>query len=133
MQEFIQSTGLVDQYNDKFPEPIRTYIYGGNRLDYILVNPGLVDAIESIGYLETHEGAYTDHVYAYVDFTEAKLFQGLINRPVPVHSREFMLAQTDKKLAFQKEMIKNIKHNQTKERVILLARTFIEGGHTEEQ
>ena len=57
-------------------------------------------AIERIGYLELHEGAYTDCVYAYVDSAEAKLFQGLLNRPVPVHSREFMLAQTDKKLAF---------------------------------
>ena len=49
-------------------------------------------AIERIGYLELHEGAYTDCVYAYVDFAEAKLFQGLLNRPVPVHSREFMPA-----------------------------------------
>ena len=61
--------------------------------------------------------------------TEAKLFQGLINHPVPAHSREFVLAQTDRKKAFQKEMIKNIKHNQTKERVFLLSKRFVEEGH----
>ena len=66
-----------------------------------------------------------------MDFAEAKLFQGLLDRLVPVHSREFMLAQTDKKLAFQKEMIKNIKHNQIKERVLSLAEQFIKKDHTE--
>ena len=91
-----------------------------------------MDAIERIRYLGSHEGAFSDHVYAYVDFTEAKLIHGLISRPVPVHSREFMLSQTDKKLAFQKTMIKSIKHNQTKERVFSLAQKFIEEGLTKE-
>ena len=102
IQDFILATGLVNHFKDKSPAPNRTFIRGSKQLDYVLVNPGLVIAIERIGYLESHKGAYTDHVYAYVDSAEAKLFQGLLNRPVPVHSREFMLAQTDKKLAFQK-------------------------------
>ena len=85
--EFIQSAGLIEHYNEKSPTPISTFICGSKRLDYILVDPGLVDAIERIGYLESHEGTFSDHVYAYVNFTEAKLFQGLINRPVPVHTR----------------------------------------------
>ena len=56
-----------------------------------------------MGYLESHEGAFSDHVYVYVYFIEAKLFQGLNNRPVPLHSQEFMLSQTDEKNAFQKQ------------------------------
>ena len=76
------ATGLVNHYKDKLPAPICTFIRGSKKLDYILVDPGLVEAIERVRYLDSHEGAHSDHVYAYVDFTEAKLFQGLINRPV---------------------------------------------------
>ena len=39
---------------------------------------------------------FSDHVMLYVDFDEKELFQGLINRPVRVPSREFILAQADK-------------------------------------
>ena len=92
LREFIQGTGLVDRYKDKFSAPIRTFIRGIKRLDYILVDPGLVEAIKRIGYLESHESAYSDHVYEYEDFTEAKLFHGRINRPIPVHTREFILS-----------------------------------------
>ena len=84
--EFIQSASLVDHYKETFPAPINTFIRVSKRLDCILVDPGLVDAIEHIEYLESHRGAFSDHVYAYVDFTEAKMFQALINRPLPVHS-----------------------------------------------
>ena len=42
-----------------------------------------------------------DHVYAYIDFDEKWLFRGVINLPVYIHSREFMIEQTDKTKAFQ--------------------------------
>ena len=103
--EFIQNAGLVDCFKDKFLAPISTFVCGSKQLDYRLVDPGLVEVIERIGCLESHEGAFSDHVYAYVYYTEANLFQGLINRPVPVHSQEFMLLQTDKKVAFQQATI----------------------------
>ena len=41
-----------------------------------------------------------------------------------------MLSQTDKEMAFQKAMIENIKHNQTKEMVFLLAQKFTEEDNT---
>ncbi|KAL7533908.1 hypothetical protein ACHAXR_007538, partial [Thalassiosira sp. AJA248-18] len=72
---FIKEAGLVDHYHNQFPGPIRTYIYGTKRLDYILVDPGLVGAIKAIGYLATHEGTLSDHVMAYVDFHEDELFK----------------------------------------------------------
>jgi hypothetical protein len=38
----------------------------------------------------------SDHVMLYVDLDEKELFQGLINRPVRIPCREFILAQADK-------------------------------------
>ena len=105
LENFIQTAGLVDHYQDMFPEPVQIYAHGPERLYYIPVDPGIVGSIEhigNIGYLITHEGWSSDHVYAYVDFNLTKLFQELTNRPVAAHSWEFMITQKDKKLAFQK-------------------------------
>ena len=79
LRDFTESAGLVDHYHDKSPEPIETHIHRSKRLDYILVDPGLVGTTKHIGYPSSHEGAFSDHVYTYVDFKESKLFQELIN------------------------------------------------------
>ncbi len=63
----------------------------------------LVRAISYIRYLATHKGALLDHVYVYVDFYQKMLFKGIINRSVEVHSKEFQLKQTDKKVDFQRD------------------------------
>ncbi|KAL7532253.1 hypothetical protein ACHAXR_004517 [Thalassiosira sp. AJA248-18] len=47
---FIREVGLVDHYHNQFPGSIRTYMFGTKRLDYILLDPGLVGAIKVIGY-----------------------------------------------------------------------------------
>jgi hypothetical protein len=64
------------------------------------VDPVLTTAIKSIGYLGTHMGADSDHSMAFVDFDEAQLFQGIINRPVPFHLRDILFSQPDKALDF---------------------------------
>ena len=79
LRKFIEDTHLVDNFHEKFPEPLRTYTRGKKRLDRILFDPALVGAIKRIGYLGTHEGQFSDHVYACVDFNEKKLFRGVIN------------------------------------------------------
>ena len=61
--------------------------------------------MKSVGYLASQEGADSDHVLAFIDFDENRLFRGIINRPVAAHSREFMLAQSDKVQAFLKELV----------------------------
>ena len=100
LREFVERTELVDVYRERFPGRISTYVNGTKRLDYILMDPALEEAVHHIGYLGTYEGAFLDHVYAYVDFDEGRLFRGKINWPVDVHSRESMLEQIDKKEAF---------------------------------
>ncbi len=96
MQEFIQKTNLIDAYHQKFHDSPRTYMWGTKRLNYILVDPALTQAIEQIGYLGTHEGAETDHVYAYMDLKDKVANQGFIHRPITTKSRDFLLAQSDK-------------------------------------
>jgi len=78
--------GVTVYYGEKFPEPINTCLGGTKRLNYILIDPKLVDAIVSIGYLGLHEGSFSDHGVTYVDFNSKKLFKGTINQPVDLHS-----------------------------------------------
>ena len=127
---FVRDSHLVDHYHKKYPEQIRTYMYGSKRLDYILVDPGLVPAIKNIGYLGTHEGSFSDHVYAYVDFDEKQLFKGIINRPVPTHAREFRIEQTDKKVKFVAEAKPQFEAKKIRSRVFALAEQLHKFGAT---
>ena len=42
----------------------------------MLFDHALIGAIERIGYLGTHKGAFLDHIYAYVDFNGAVFQRG---------------------------------------------------------
>ena len=46
IQEFIQQTNLIDAYHHKFLVSPHTYMWGTKRLDYILADPVLTQAIE---------------------------------------------------------------------------------------
>ena len=129
---FIKEAHLIDHFHEKFPEQIRTYVRGEKRLDYILMDPALVDAVERIGYLGTHEGTFSDHVLAYVDFNTKKLFKGVINRPVDRHAREFRLEQKDKVEKFLEEVVPQMEANNLKKRVFALAKDFHANGKTKE-
>ena len=85
LQSFLDKSHLVDPYADRFGHT-RTYLHGKLRLDYIFMDPALVQSITAIGYLGTHEGANSDHIMAYVDMDQRSLFAGLINRPPPLRS-----------------------------------------------
>ena len=124
LDQFIKDAQLSDPYIERFPEQIKTYMYGSKRIDYILTDPALVHAIRDIGYLGSHEGTLSDHVYAYVDFEEKLLFRGIINRPVPLHSREFRIEQKDKVQEFLVQLIKLFKHHKIKDRVFKLSDLF---------
>ena len=96
LANFITNSHLIDPFYDKFNSCPRTYLYGSKRIDYILIDPALSLSTRSVGYLGTHMGADSDHCMAFIDFDERQLFNGIINRPVPHHSREILIAQTDK-------------------------------------
>ena len=75
------------------------------------MDPALEESTMVIGYLGTHaDGAFSDHVYAYVGFDEESLFLGQINWPVDVHLREFMIEQRDSEVEFIKEDVGAFDH-----------------------
>jgi exonuclease III len=99
LKQFMLETSLVDPLYDRFHEDgltHSTYSRGKQRIDFILFDPALESAVKRIGTLGLHEAIISDHVMIYADIDENELFQGLINRPVRVPSREFILSQADK-------------------------------------
>ncbi len=82
LHEFIESTNLADIFHDKFKESPRTFMWGTKTLDYILIDPSLIAAVESIGYLGTHEGSDTNHVYTLMDLNDNITHQGIVHRPI---------------------------------------------------
>jgi hypothetical protein len=131
LRKFIERTQLADPYYEKFKESPRTFTRGPWRLDYILIDPSLLASVKRVGYLGSHEGNFSDHCLAYIDFDCQMLFRGQVNRPVEIGSREFMLEQTDKKLAFTCKLRKLQHDHRIRERVFKLARCFAEHGDTE--
>ena len=97
---FVQNTGLDDPFFDRFQMSPPTTAFGSKRIDYIFVDPALSAAILQIGYLGSHEGAYTDHCLAFVDFDKHALFRGIINRPVARHSCKYLLSRTTRSAIF---------------------------------
>ena len=98
--KFMRDAQLIDPFFEKFQYAPRTYVDGRHRLDYILIDPALADAVHRIGYLGNHDGNMSDHTMAYIDFNAKRLFRGIIHRPTEIHSREFMIEQDDKKLVY---------------------------------
>lgn len=130
LAQFLIDTDLSDPFHDKFSITPRTTINGTKRIDYIFTDPRLAPSILRIGYLGTHEGADSDHCLAYMDLDEATVFRGIINRPVPHHSREITLAQDDKILAYIEAVETAFRDHKTREKVFTLADSFAREGDT---
>ena len=131
LKNFISEANLVDAFYARHGYSPRTYMWGQKRLDYWLIDPGLMPAVDRVGYLGSHEGADTDHVYGFIDWNTEKLFQGIINRPIAAHSRDFLLAQSDKVKPFLEELIKQSEQHKFQARTFKLAKRFVvEDGKT---
>jgi hypothetical protein len=103
---FLTEMGLADPLYDRFAGhglTSTTYARGSSRIDFIFFDKALLPAVVRIGTLGLHEAMVSDHVMVYADLDEALLFDGQVNRPVRVPSREFMLAQADKCEIFLKQ------------------------------
>ena len=82
--EFIENAQLVDTFREKYPQQIRTFLYGNKRLDYILFDKVAAKSVKGIGYLGTHDAGESDHSGLFADLEQQTLFSGEINRPVPM-------------------------------------------------
>jgi hypothetical protein len=95
LKAFLSETQLRDPLYDKFNRSglmSSTYARGSKRIDYMFFDTALLPAIKRIGTLGLHEAMVSDHIMLYVDLDEKELFQGIINRPVRIPCREFILA-----------------------------------------
>jgi hypothetical protein len=99
LKKFMNELKLVDPLYDRFDGKglvESTYSRGRRRIDFLLFDAALAPAVKRIGTLGLHHAIVSDHVMVYADIDEKELFQGRINRPVRVPTREFILAQEDK-------------------------------------
>jgi hypothetical protein len=91
MARISMNHGLVDilfQRNPQLPEPA-TYARGSNRIDYCLVSPDLVDAVQSCGYEPFQMRIQSDHRGLFIDFYTHLLF-GNDTQPLgPAAFRDF--------------------------------------------
>ena len=127
---FLLNTGLQDPFLSRYKNPIRTYLRGSNRIDYIFMDGALTQSVQRIGYLGTHEGAISDHVMAYVDMDHHQMFAGTLNKPPPPHLRDIMIGQEDKIQAFHKVLHTQLDVHKIHERAIELATSFAESKAT---
>ena len=101
---------------------------GPRGIDKALINRGSYPALRAIGYLATHDGAFSDHVVGFMDW-DAQLFsQGMINRPPRYHSREITFDQSDKVKKYLEELIKQASGRKLMERTTRLAAKFVKHG-----
>ena len=130
LRTFLTNAGLGDPFYDKFKLSPPTNVHGSSRIDYIFTDPSFYPSIHRIGYLGTHDGAFSDHVVGYVDFDERSLFAGLLHRPLPVHSREILLEQEDKVQDFLHALLPLLDAHTIDTRVFKLAASYSTEGAT---
>jgi hypothetical protein len=132
-RKFLLSNNLIDPYYVKFKASPPTYVRGTKRLDYIVMDESLSEAVARIGYLGSHEGVVdADHSYAYVDFRSDALFCGSIHRPTPMNNRQFTLLKTEKVHEFLELLHKALKSHRIEEKVGKLLADFRHSGLTDE-
>ena len=124
LENFLEDNNLGDPFYDKFRVNPLTFAYGSRRIDYIFADPAYISAIQKVGCLGTHEGAFSDHCLAYIDVDERKLFRGIINRPVAHHSREITIAQEDKVKTFLELLTEQLTAHSIHTRTFKLAEHF---------
>ena len=64
-QGFIKKAQLLDHFRDKYPQQIRTFLYGNKRIDYV----------KRIGYLGTHDAGESDHSDPFADLEQQKYLE----------------------------------------------------------
>ena len=125
MHHLIRDAHLMDPFYDKSRISPRTYLWEKKRIDLALVDMSSVPAIHTIGYSGTHKGTDSDHVVGYIDWDQNMISQGLVNRPPIIQRRPVRIEQTDKIKLYLKILILKLVHQNTQQRTINLAQSFI--------
>ena len=69
-------------------------------------------------------------MYAHLDFYMDRLFQGIVNKPPNLHSRDFLIQQADKVQMFLEALLPLVKHQHMEERTVSVASEFFRKGNT---
>jgi hypothetical protein len=91
MAKIAANHGLVDilfQRNSHLQEP-PTYARGSNRIDYALLSPDLVGAVQLCGYEPFQQRIKSDHRGLYIDFNTSMLFGNDTQTLGPAALRDF--------------------------------------------
>ncbi|KAL7526267.1 hypothetical protein ACHAWF_005244, partial [Thalassiosira exigua] len=118
---------LIAATNDGTPP--RTYTRGKNRLDFILGDTFVLEAVVQSGSLGIHEGILScetipDHTLQWVDFDITALFGHDVYKPVAPCDRQFTIRNALRKHKFQDRLIELHKAMHIKEKVQQLANDF---------
>ena len=134
LKAFMDKVQLRDPLYERHysDEVTPTYARGTKRIDYILMDASLMGAVRRIGTLGLHQAMISDHVMVYVDLDEREAFEGQLNRPVRIPSREFILAQSDKCEKFMEVFLEQAERHQFKRRIERLSEKFKSGGAIKE-
>ena len=101
-------------------------------LNFAFIDQGLEPAVEALRYLGSHMGAENDHANMFLDINEDRLFQGIFNHPIMIHSQELLLVQSDKVKTFLEELIPKLKEHALSKRTFRLSCTLVEHGKSKE-
>ncbi|KAL7550562.1 hypothetical protein ACHAWF_015354 [Thalassiosira exigua] len=123
--EFVTANNLIDIVADTNPgDPPRTYARGTKRLDYILCDHRIRQAVIKSGSLALHDGIFSDHTMQWVDFDQDILFGDEAVDRVPPPSRQFTMMQARKKKDFQDKLEKLNEEHNVEARVLQLEKDF---------
>ena len=118
-EQFLSSHGLCDLI-DETNEGVapRTYINGPDRLDYILGQESLKEAIVKSGSLETHGGvSLSDHTLQFLDIDCKAIFRSTKTNPIASYEREFQLSDKKQAHGFTAKLESTYKHQKIPKRV----------------
>ena len=95
------TTNLTDPFLQRFPHhpPFGTHIMGQRRIDIVLMTPGLLNSLQTIGYAPFQYAKYSDHRPLLMDF-DTKILFGYRNNST--QSAQNRIVKTKDKVAVYK-------------------------------
>ena len=121
MQQFMIKHNLRDLIYDFNHEtqgpPPRTYQWSDNRLDYILGDDHIYQALRGCGACGLQDAMHSDHTLQWIDLDVMAVFRSKAYDPICRFGREFTLSDAIKKKAFQSKLTEIYIHQKFCERV----------------
>ena len=125
MADFIERDNLHDLINNTNDGPLpHTHTEGPRRIDYILADRHVRDAVIKSDSLGESDGLFSDHTLQWADFNIKRLLG--CDRVVPLggNTRKFLLVNAKQKHAFQDKLRELHAHHKVEEKILALEDAF---------